>query len=127
MNILYFAAVGLIGTIFAVFVKKVGEEYRIIVSVVCICSMIISVLPYLNDLFSKAVSFAMLSETSADNFMLLLKAVGVGYICQFTSDICTDAGETAIASKVELAGRIAILSMTVPVINSLVSMIEQML
>lgn len=127
MNILPFAAVGLIGTLFAVFVRKVGEEYRLLVSAVCVCSLLISLLPHLSELLSQTVSFAKLSGTSAENFTFLLKSVGIGYICQFTSDICSDAGEGAIASKIELAGRIAILVMTIPVINSLVSLIGQML
>lgn len=127
MNILSFAAIGIIGAIFAVFVKRVGEEYRIPVSIVCVCSLLICLIPYLRELLSQILSFVKLSETSEENFSFLLKAVGIGYICQFTSDICADAGEHAIASKVELSGRIAILAMTVPVINSLISMVGQML
>ena len=127
MNIFTVAAVGLIGTIFAVFMRKMGDEYRICVSVFCVCALLIAVFPYFSELLAQILSFSKLSETDTENFTFLLKAVGIGYISQFSSDICADAGENAIASKIEFAGRICILAMTVPVVGSLVEMIGKML
>lgn len=127
MNIFTVAAVGLIGTIFAVFMRKMGDEYRICVSVFCVCALLIAVFPYFSELLAQILSFSKLSETDTENFTFLLKAVGIGYISQFSSDICADAGENAIASKIEFAGRICILAMTVPVVSSLVEMIGKML
>ena len=127
MNIFTVAAVGLIGTFFAVFMRKMGDEYRVCVSVFCVCALLIAIFPYFSELLAQILSFSKLSGTDIENFTFLLKAVGIGYISQFSSDICADAGENAIASKIELAGRICILSMTVPVVSSLVEMIGKML
>lgn len=127
MNIFTVAAVGLIGTFFAVFMRKMGDEYRVCVSVFCVCALLIAVFPYFSELLAQILSFSKLSGTDIENFTFLLKAVGIGYISQFSSDICADAGENAIASKIELAGRICILAMTVPVVGSLVEMIGKML
>lgn len=46
---------------------------------------------------------------NSDYIMLIFKVVGIAYIIQLAAQICTDAGESAIASKVELAGRVMIL------------------
>ncbi|MBO5036442.1 MAG: hypothetical protein J6D42_05120 [Clostridia bacterium] len=127
MNIFTVAAVGLIGTFFAVFMRKMGDEYRVCVSIFCVCALLIAIFPYFSELLAQILSFSKLSGTDIENFTFLLKAVGIGYISQFSSDICADAGENAIASKIELAGRICILSMTVPVVSSLVEMIGKML
>ncbi len=127
MNIFTVATVGLIGTFFAVFMRKMGDEYRVCVSVFCVCALLIAIFPYFSHLLAHILSFSKLSGTDTENFMFLLKAVGVGYVSQFSSDICADAGENAIASKIELAGRICILAMTVPVVSSLVEMIGKML
>ncbi len=127
MNIFTVAAVGLIGTFFAVFMRKMGDEYRVCVSVFCVCALLIAVFPYFSELLAHILSFSKLSGTDIENFTFLLKAVGIGYISQFSSDICADAGENAIASKIEFAGRICILAMTVPVVSSLVEMIGKML
>lgn len=127
MNIFTVAAVGLIGTFFAVFMRKMGDEYRVCVSIFCVCALLIAIFPYFSELWAQILSFSKLSGTDIENFTFLLKAVGIGYISQFSSDICADAGENAIASKIELAGRICILAMTVPVVGSLVEMIGKML
>ena len=127
MNIFTVAAVGLIGTFFAVFMRKMGDEYRVCVSIFCVCALLIAIFPYFSELLAQILSFSKLSGTDIENFTFLLKAVGIGYISQFSSDICADAGENAIASKIEFAGRICILAMTVPVGGSLVEMIGKML
>ncbi|MBO5298929.1 MAG: stage III sporulation protein AD [Clostridia bacterium] len=127
MNIFTVAAVGLIGTFFAVFMRKMGDEYRVCVSIFCVCALLIAIFPYFSELLAQILSFSKLSGTDIENFTFLLKAVGIGYISQFSSDICADAGENAIASKIEFAGRICILAMTVPVVSSLVEMIGKML
>lgn len=127
MNIFTVAAVGLIGTFFAVFMRKMGDEYRVCVSIFCVCALLIAIFPYFSELLAQILSFSKLSGTDIENFTFLLKAVGIGYISQFSSDICADAGENAIASKIEFAGRICILAMTLPVVSSLVEMIGKML
>jgi stage III sporulation protein AD len=45
----------------------------------------------------------------------VLKVVGVAYLASFTAQICRDAGESAIAGKVELVGKVAILILALPV------------
>ena len=52
-------------------------------------------------------------------FSILLKITGIAYLSEFASNICKDAGETAIASKVELAGRVLIIALSIPIISTL--------
>lgn len=56
-------------------------------------------------------------------FPIILKALGIAYITDFTSAICQDAGEKAIAGKVELAGKIAIFFVALPVFQSLLELL----
>ena len=53
-------------------------------------------------------------------FSILLKITGIAYLSEFACNICKDAGETAIASKVELAGRVLIIALSIPIISTLV-------
>ena len=48
--------------------------------------------------------------------IILLKIIGISYLVEFGAQVCRDAGEGAIASKVELAGKVMILVMAVPII-----------
>ncbi len=54
---------------------------------------------------------------------LLLKALAIALSCQMTASLCRDCGESALADKAELAGKIAILSLTVPVVRQLVQLL----
>ena len=50
----------------------------------------------------------------------ILKIIGVAYIAEFASQISKDAGQGAMAAKVELAGKIIILAMSIPILSVLI-------
>ena len=56
-----------------------------------------------------------------------LKVIGVAYLAQFASDLCRDAGEGAVAGKVELAGRVLILALCLPVLAAILELIGSIL
>ena len=49
-------------------------------------------------------------------FSLMLKALGIAFVSKFCSDICRDCGEATLASGVESVGKIAIISLCIPVV-----------
>ncbi len=57
----------------------------------------------------------------------ILKMLGISYITQFASDLCKDAGYSAVASQIELFARISILFLSFPVLMALVQTIEEVL
>lgn len=59
-------------------------------------------------------------------FTLVLKSTGVGILTATTADICRDVGEGALAGKVEMAGRVAILLFCIPMMKQLFSFVEDL-
>ncbi len=57
----------------------------------------------------------------------ILKIIGVAYIAEFASQMTRDAGQEALATKMELAGKVIILSMAVPIMTLLIETILAML
>lgn len=57
----------------------------------------------------------------------ILKIIGIAYIAEFASQITKDAGQGAIASKIELAGKILILAMAIPILTLLIETIIQLI
>lgn len=53
----------------------------------------------------------------------ILKVIGIAYIAEFAAQITKDAGQGAIASKIELAGKILILAMAIPILTVLIETI----
>ena len=50
---------------------------------------------------------------------VLLKTIGICFLCQFTADTCRDSGQSSLASKVELAGKIAVLLTALPLFEDI--------
>lgn len=49
----------------------------------------------------------------------LIKALGVAFACEAGADVCRELGEAGIASKIELAGKIEILALSLPIAKDL--------
>ena len=69
------------------------------------------------------------NKTSINNefLILLIKITGIAFLTEFTVSICKDTGETAIANKVDLGGKVLIISMSIPIIASLLETILKLL
>lgn len=57
---------------------------------------------------------------------ILLKILGISYLAEFGSALCRDAGQAAIAGQIEMAGKLAILVLSMPVVTSLLETISNM-
>jgi len=55
-------------------------------------------------------------SVNKESLNVVVKALAVSYITSFGTDICLDAGERAIASALEIAGKIIMLSMAFPML-----------
>lgn len=53
----------------------------------------------------------------------VLKIVGIAYIAEFGAQIAKDAGQGAMASKIELAGKVLIMVMAIPIISVIIETI----
>jgi stage III sporulation protein AD len=58
---------------------------------------------------------------------LLIKALGIGYLCRFASDLCRDAGETALAGYVELAGKVMIVVLSFPLLEQVAQTVKRLI
>lgn len=58
---------------------------------------------------------------------ILFKGVGICYITRLASDFCKDCSENSLASQVQLAGRIALLIVSMPLFNAFVDVIKTLL
>ena len=72
---------------------------------------------------------SMANKTSINStfLMLLIKITGIAFLSEFAVSICKDSGEAAIASKIEIGTKIIIISMSIPIISSLLEIIVKVL
>ena len=107
--------------------KEQKKEYALYVglaTVVVIFGLIINELASVFDFFK-----VWQRDLSYGEFYVpvILKILGVAYIADFTSQICRDAGEGAIGGKVELAGKVMVFYLAIPVMTSIMELIRTLL
>jgi len=67
------------------------------------------------------------SSVNVQFITLLIKITGIAFLSEFAVSICKDSGEAAIANKIELGSKIIIISMSIPIISSLLEIILKIL
>lgn len=127
MDIFKISVIALAGTVLAVVLKEYRKEYSLYVglaTVVIILSMIINQLGAVFELFTEWQN-----ELSYGEFYIpvVIKILGVAYIADFTAQICRDAGENSIGSKVELAGKVMVFYLALPIMTSIMELIKSIL
>ena len=81
------------------------------------------VLSRLTPFFTSLNRMLAVGGLSDNAFSVVLKGVGVCLLTQLTADICRDAGQSALAGKAELAGRVLLLLISVPLYEQILTLI----
>ena len=127
MTVLFkICACALIGAICAMTLK--GSAKNAAMTVAVLSSLLIIGAVVLR--FSGAVKS--ITEIMKDGGMtnygkVMLKSLGIGIVVNTVGSICRDMGETSLSSGVELAGKIEILLICLPVITEMLSLIKGIL
>ncbi len=107
-------------SLFAIlFLKQRSPEYAFLVSLAASCVAVLFVLSLLNDKIADIKEGIEKLGVDTKYFTIALKAVGIGYITSFVAESCKDAGQNSLAAKAELAGKVAIFILTVPMITGI--------
>lgn len=58
---------------------------------------------------------------------VLLKVIGITYICEFSADICKDAGYQTVAGQIEVLGKLSVMFAGLPVLFAVIEQIQSFL
>lgn len=122
-QIIKITAVGIIGTMLAVTVKQYKKEFALLIGIgtgIAIVYMLIESMMQIRALFERVVTAA---GINSEYIAIMIKVIVIAYICEFAVQFCNDAEEKAIGAKVELAGKILILTASLPIIENLFNLI----
>ena len=87
-------------------------------------------LVYIVSQFAPVLDFAReltLQSGVPQYFSLMIKSLGVALICRVSGEICRDMGENSIGAKIELAGKAAILALSLPVLKRIFEFIKELI
>ena len=127
MEIFKIVGVGLITCVAVILLKQLKPEISIIVAL-CGGLIILSlVVDYLTDVLSVFNLVVEKTGLNASLFGTILKIIGIGYITEWTANICSDTGLNSLADKILLAGKILIFVFALPILTSIIEIITQLL
>ena len=127
MDIIKIIGIGLIALILIIILKQYKPEFVIYVSLIAgaliltlTFSKISGIIELINSLSSKV-------SINQEFIKILIKITGIAILTEFAVSICKDTGETAIASKIDMGGKVIMVSMSVPIIAGLLETIIKIL
>ncbi|MBO5244898.1 MAG: stage III sporulation protein AD [Selenomonadales bacterium] len=108
--------VGMTAVLLSLVVKRSHPELAVQITIVVAGMVFLLVLGKLRAIIGLFEQMAQRAGVGEVYLVILLKIIGIAYLTEFGAQICRDSGEGAIAGKVELAGKVMILVMAVPII-----------
>ena len=120
-----YAVVGLsaIVAVLAISLKKYSPEYSILMVIMTGIFLLCSIMQMLNPIVVEIKKLSQKVAITPEYISILGKVLVIAFLTQFSSDTCIDAGQTSLAAKIELAGKVLILSVALPLFTEVVDIV----
>ena len=115
--------IAMVSTILCIVIKKDRPEMANFVALTAGIIILLSVVMKLSFIVDGIQSLADKVNIPSMYISLIIKLIGICYIIEFAISLCNDCGEKSIASKLEFGGKIIIMTMSIPILLSIVDTI----
>jgi stage III sporulation protein AD len=123
VDILLFLGISLVAVVFLSLLRQERPEFAVLLSTVVGITILLKLVGRLSELIRAFEYLATKAQINQVYLETVFKVMGVAYLAGFGGQICRDAGEGALALKLELAGKIIILFLAIPVMVAILEMI----
>lgn len=114
----------LAGLFAAIIIRKDKPEFATLIIILVSFFIAIRVLGVMGKAVEELKNWESILGGNAAYISLLLKIIGVTYICDFAANLCRDSGYSALSNHIELFGKIAIMVAGFPIIRIMLDMLE---
>jgi stage III sporulation protein AD len=114
MELFSIVGAGIVAAVLAIVLRQLRPEYALISSLLAGVVILLAVFLSASELIGEMRSILSAVDLSGEYAEAMFKALGICFVTQLAGDSCRDAGEGAIAGKIELAGRVAVLAVSLP-------------
>ena len=127
MEIVKIIGVGLTALFIIMLLKQYKPEFVLYVSLLAGVIILLMVMDKLTGIIGLLTELSNKANVNGQFLGILLKITGIAFLTEFAVSICKDSGETAIANKVDLGGKVLIIGISIPVISTLLETIIKIL
>ena len=117
----------LISLILSLALKKYGNEFSALITILVCCMILALAANYLEPVFSFIEKLEQLGNLDSDMLNLLIKAVGIGLLSEIASTICIDTGNSSIGKALQILASTVVLWLSMPLFSALLDLVEGIL
>lgn len=118
---------GMVAALLAIVLGQYRSEYRMLLTLGAGTVMLFAIVHWLQPVLEQLHEIFSYTNMPMAYVQVLLKALGVCFITQLAADVCRDAGEGSIASKIELGGKAAVLALSLPLFAEILSIASKLI
>ncbi len=127
MNIFAFVGSALVMCVLILTVQQLKPEMSLLLLIACGVVLTFVLIRSVVPLISQIRSFAEAGGIDSELLLIVLKSFGICVTVQTASDLCRDSGQTALAGKIELGGKLALLLVALPLFKRLLDLAMQIM
>ena len=127
MEIIKIAGICIICAILSSLISQTNKEISVMLSIaaVAICALVI--IGSVSDVISGLNSIFKVIGIDTAYLSVSFKALGICYVCELSSSSCRDCGESALASIIDISGKVAISLLCLPLLEKLTDVVRTIL
>lgn len=119
--------VGFISLFSIIILKQYKPEFALYISFLSGVIILFLIMDKLNGIIDLLDTISNKSGISKEFLKILLKMTGIAILTEIAISSCKDSGENSIASKIEIGSKVIIVSMSIPIISSLLEIISKLI
>jgi stage III sporulation protein AD len=127
VSVLTLVGFGLVAVVCAVVLRPLRPELAVLLSLAAGALIFIWILPRIAAVLGLLEQLARQGGVAPVYLTAVLRIIGVAYVAEFGAQVARDAGEGAIAAKVELGGKVLILVLALPIVLGILALVTRLL
>lgn len=120
-------AIGIIGALVCVVINQYKPEYTMLAAMATGLVILLLIIPEVSLITEYLNEIMQVGQIDLSYGKTIVKALGICIVTQLASDTCKDCGQSSIASKIELGGKVSVLVISIPIFVSLIETVQDLI
>jgi len=127
MDIIKIIGIGITALIIIIILKQYKPEFAVYISIISGIAILLLSFSELSSVIRLLKDIASRANINSEFLGIILKITGIAILTEFAVSICQDSGESAIGNKIDVGGKVIIITMSIPIISALLETILKVL
>ncbi|MFB5191139.1 stage III sporulation protein AD [Alicyclobacillus fastidiosus] len=127
MHIFQLVGIGMTATVLVSVLREHAPQFAMLVSILAGIVLLTMVVHNMDGVVQSLTGLADAAKLDHGFLTTVLRIIGIAYIVEFAAQVARDAGEGSLAGKIELAGKVGIIVLAMPIITDVVESLVHLL